>query len=414
MSFLTTSPPNLHDDMPQVAPRRRRRLNAARRLLRWFWLLGLPFALAAVVSLGQALTRSSNLTTSERFVEWVRDHHGGSLVNSIEHWWYLHHQPKVGGTLSALPTFGKTTSSSAPGGASGPASTAAPTTTVPSWVLTPIAPSVANPLPGEGQWAPIGDLVDGKPALQVTYLRPDAIHTTLVAGVVHIDQSLVHLHLYAGRTVPGHGPWPGGSSIAPADQSSVLAAFNSGFRMQDANGGFSLAGRSDPSLRLGAASVVITSDGKATVGQWGRDVQAGPTVVAVRQNLDLIVDNGAPVSGLNDNTDNRWGKTVGNALYVWRSGLGVDAKGNLVYVAGDGLSVQSLANLLTRAGAVRGMELDINYAWVSFNVFPHNASHQLLIAQTAKLLAGMKKPSTRYLAPDDRDFFAVYPIGAGT
>ena len=45
-------------------------------------------------------------------------------------------------------------------------------------------------------------------------------------------------------------------------------------------------------LRAGAASFVIYVDGTATVGQWGRDVTMTPNVTSVRQNLDLLVDNG--------------------------------------------------------------------------------------------------------------------------
>jgi hypothetical protein len=49
------------------------------------------------------------------------------------------------------------------------------------------------------------------------------------------------------------------------------------------------------------------------------------------------------------------------------------------------------------------MELDINSFWVSMITYgapgalePHN------------LLPAMNRPATRYLEPDDRDFFAVY------
>jgi len=63
-----------------------------------------------------------------------------------------------------------------------------------------------------------------------------------------------------------------------------------------------------------------------------------PTVTAVRQNLDLIVDHGALVSGLADSNSGLWGGTVDNKVYVWRSGAGVDAHGNLVYVGGPGLT----------------------------------------------------------------------------
>ena len=66
----------------------------------------------------------------------------------------------------------------------------------------------------------------------------------------------------------------------------------------------------------------------------------------------------------------KWGATVGNAVYVSRSGLGVTADGALVYVGGPGLNITDLANLLVRAGAVRsGMELDINVDWVNYSYY---------------------------------------------
>ena len=244
--------------------------------------------------------------------------------------------------------------------------------------------------------------------MQVTLLRPDALHTSLVVAVVHIDQSLARLQLYAGRVVPGHGPWPGNYWIGRTAQRSVLAAFNSGFRLQDASGGFFLGGRHIGSLEPGGASAVIHSDGRMSIDDWGRDAQAGPDVVAVRQNLALIVDHGELVSGVGNANDSRWGKTVGNALFVWRSGIGMDAQGNLLYAAGPGMSVKTLASVLQRAGAVRAMELDINYAWVQFNVYPHDAKGRLVPASAFKLLDGMKKPAQRYLSTEDRDFFAVF------
>ena len=68
-------------------------------------------------------------------------------------------------------------------------------------------------------------------------------------------------------------------------------------------------------------------------------------------------------------TPPRWGATLGNAVYVWRSGVGVTANGALVYVGGPGLNITDLADLLVRAGAVRAMELDINTDWVNFSTY---------------------------------------------
>ena len=59
-------------------------------------------------------------------------------------------------------------------------------------------------------------------------------------------------------------------------------------------------------LRVGAASLVIYRNGTALVGEWGRDARMAPNVVAVRQNLNLLVDNGQAVPGLNPNDIWTW------------------------------------------------------------------------------------------------------------
>jgi hypothetical protein len=95
--------------------------------------------------------------------------------------------------------------------------------------------------------------------------------------------------------------------------------------------------------------------------------------------------------------------TVGNAIRVWRSGIGVDVQGNLIYAAADGQTVGSLAQILIRAGAIRGMQLDINSYWVSLITYAQPDA-----GSSSNLLPGMTRPASRYLTPDDRDFFAVY------
>ena len=274
-----------------------------------------------------------------------------------------------------------------------------------------VVPMASPPLPGEGHWQPAGDPVGGLPAVEVTYLRPDALHTSLVAGVAWMDTRLLRAELIPGLQVPGHGPWASGSQVPASERVDLLAAFNSGFRMSGSHGGFYAEGRSVGQLLAGAASLVVRTDNTVTVGEWGRDVRLGPDVAAVRQNLSLIVDAGAPVAGLDDNLHSRWGATLGNRVLVWRSGVGVDRNGGLIYVGGPGLSVRSLAALLARAGCVRAMELDINFDWVTFNLYRHAPDQS--IAGATKLLDTMRWPATRYLSPDSRDFVALYARRSG-
>ena len=92
-----------------------------------------------------------------------------------------------------------------------------------------------------------------------------------------------------------------------------------------------------------------------------------PGVDFARQNLPLIVAGGRPNPNLNDGP--QWGLTLGNAVRVWRSGVGIDARGNLIYAAANDQTVESLAEILIHAGAVRAMQLDINSYWVTFNSY---------------------------------------------
>jgi len=74
--------------------------------------------------------------------------------------------------------------------------------------------------------------------------------------------------------------------------------------------------------------------------------------------------------------------------------------------AANDQTAKSLAQILRHAGAVRAIELDINSTWVSFNTYSHRNGRG-----ATKLLPGMSRDVTRYLTPDDRDFFAVYRRG---
>jgi hypothetical protein len=95
--------------------------------------------------------------------------------------------------------------------------------------------------------------------------------------------------------------------------------------------------------------------------------------------------------------------TLGNAVRVWRSGIGVDGHGDLIYAAANYQTVGSLAAILIHAGALRAMQLDINSYWVTFNSYAGRDA-----TRPSSLLPAMTRPATRYLSPDDRDFFAVY------
>jgi hypothetical protein len=352
----------------------------------------------------QALTGPGNDALSIRSVEWLRSHHFRWLVNDVENFWYTHHQPKKGGTLSPALRAQMAQGAVNPSAGTRPApqSVALPSP-------APIAPLVSNSMPGEGQWRPLGRAVHGLPAMYATYLRPDAVHTGLLAAVAWIDPRLVRVVQYAGVLEPGGGGWAHQLPISPAVRPQLLAVFNSGFKMDDAQGGYYDSGRYARPLRVGAATLWITGDGMAHVGQWGHDGSLTSDVVMARQNLHLIVDQGQPVPGVENNNPAQWGWTVGNKVLVWRSGVGETANGALVYAGGPGLSAYGLARLLARAGAVRAMELDINSNWVDFFTYapgpPGSPPGDLSVS---KLLVDMQPSASNYLSASSRDGVAIF------
>jgi hypothetical protein len=374
--------------------RRRRRIVAA---------IGAVLAVLLIwlaVSIGGALTNPALGTSpGSRLAEWVREHGGASIVNWAENEWYSHHQPKVGGALPRGTIHNPTTVTTAP------AAVAVPHLPPP----TPIVPLASPPVAGEGQWSPVGRLVHGVPAVYETLIRPSAIHTSYVVGVAWMDPMLLKATLYSGSQIPGGGPFTHTAPISPTDSTSLVAAFNAGFLMSAANGGYYTDNKTIVPLRTGAASFVVYKDGTFALGQWGPDVSMTPNVVSVRQNLDLLVENGQVVPAAYDANSSAWGATLGGGLYVWRSALGITANGALLYVGGPGLDIYNLANIMVHAGAVRAMELDINTDWVNFSTYqPATAGGQAAGANGSELLAGMSGGPGRYFEPWwARDFFTM-------
>ena len=350
-------------------------------------------ALASPVlwSLGQAITAPGTDSVSARVAEWARRHGAGGLVTWLEQRSYS--PPKVGGAPAANSPLRSAEAPAVPAGQAGVAAD----------VLRPVLPPARPPLPGEGRWH-ILEMVRGLPAVQASYVRPDAVHTSYTAAIVRIDQRLVRAVYHPGTQDPGGGPWPVRPDLTGRDRVGLLAAFNAAFAMRDSRGGFYDFGRTVGRLNHDAASLVIYKDGHVDIGAWGRDLRMTPQVMTVRQNLALIVDHGKPVPGLDSNYQNQWGATIGNAKYVWRTSLGIAANGDLVFVTGNRLSAGTLADLLTRGGAVRAMELDINPYWTSFVLYRNLRDAPF----ERNLLPDMIRSPRRYDTTSLRDFIALY------
>jgi len=240
--------------------------------------------------------------------------------------------------------------------------------------------------------------------VQVTTLRPDDTHTSVLVGVLRLDPAAVRGQLRPGTRDPG-GSWQASASVAPT-AAGLAAVFNGGFRLNDpSHPGYYSEGHTVAPLVAGSASLVLRTDGTADVGSWGQEEHMGPDVASVRQNLLMLVDGGQVNPTCATGGTAEWGSTIGQAAYVTRSGFGVTATGAEVYVGGPALSVCSLGRILQDAGVVRGMELDINPDWVSGTYFTRPDGGA---ARGYSLFPDEKVPPQHYSSPSSRDWFAWY------
>jgi hypothetical protein len=338
------------------------------------------------------MMQPSSLPLWPRSVEWLRAHHGNWLVDEVEHYYYSWKAPDPGGPqLKTLPTVGV--------GTPPPGTTSAKRRV--SYAPPPVPPVFATPLPGEGVWRGTGPTVSGHPPVLVTTFRTEIAYPRIVAYVAWFDHTRTALAWYPGRYEPPNAPVRGPMSIPAGERWRLYATFNGGFIYADGNNGSSIGGRKYEPLKDGLATMIAYRDGRVDVRTWHGGSVAGPQIAFARQSLPLIVDHGRLNPALNDSS--QWGFTLGNAVRVWRTGAGIDRHGNLIYAAADYQTVSTLAEILKRAGAVRAMQLDINPEWPTLITYSHHGS-----LDPVRVVPNYQQPPTRYLVPDDRDFFAVY------
>ncbi len=362
--------------------------SAAMRLRRILLVASVTMLIPAAFSYVAAIGRTSNSSLGIRTVEWLRDNGGAGLVAKVESIYYSLTAPSKGGpTLRALPKVGV-------GGAPRVVKLAKE-------YRPPRVQAMLHPaLPGEGVWHATRPGLEASPPVLLSTLRNQPEYPRVVAGLAWINTKRTVVSLHPGRLEPSVSLPRGAMEVPHAARGRLLATFNSGFKLSDSRGGFAVGGHTYARLQNGQATLVGYNDGHLDVLDWryGPRIPAG--VSFARQNLPLIVNEGQLNSTLANGAE--WGATVGNAVLVWRSGIGIDRHGNLIYAAGEDQTVASLARTLLHAGAVRAMELDINSYWVSFISYGAPGAEE-----PKNLLPGMSRSATRYLEPDDRDFFTV-------
>jgi hypothetical protein len=308
-------------------------------------------------------------------------------------------------TLAGLCVTAACSSSSAATPAGGQAGSSHPARV--SAASPALSGSVTTPGPGRPAATPTASASAASvPAPQVAVSEVRTADGSIVT--VATFRGPVQYVLHNGSRDPGPaaaGLVRAGPAVTGAERRRLLAAFNGGFKLGAGAGGYVQEGHVISSLRGGYASLVIDRSGRARIGIWGHGLPApGEAVYSVRQNLQLLVDDGRPTPAAAD--WGLWGATLGGREDVGRSALGQDAAGDLIYAASMSTTPYDLADALARGGARVAMELDINPEWVQLDT-AHRPGGRLTAA-----VPGQNHPAGQYLVGWTRDFITVLASSA--
>jgi len=330
-------------------------------------------------------------------------------------------QPSASGKVVSEPVTPLAPKTPAPVGTQAPALVSNEPVDAPpvalAWIPPQITPigilptGAAGSVPGVGVWEPYIFDNNGQVVAYRSFVQTDPGRPYAVTAIVAFDLRAVRLHYVIGFTEP-YVPNPPGRSkgeIPAADKvpGYLLAAFNGGFKFEHGQFGSMADGLTSVPPRAGFAAVAMYQDGSMRIGEWGRDINPSPDLVAFRENGPLVIDKGK----ISQKVDipAYWGYTLTGATVTWRSGIAIDKDDTvLYYFAGDYNSINTLSQAMASVHPWYAMQLDINNFWVAFETF--KADKDGLVSEPL-FPVEMKENKDRFLATYTRDFFYITAAG---
>lgn len=235
---------------------------------------------------------------------------------------------------------------------------------------------------------------------------------SVVFTAVRLRARTTRLSWHVGLTDPPTSVLPPLDAQSKIDWKSeglagVVAVFNGAFKKAAHAGGAVVDGLTIEPMIKGNATVALDRFGHWAIGSWGaKDFPPkGFKPIALRQNLSLMVENGAPSPEARLWTTIRWGDFLNGNPAIARTSLGVDEKGNLIYVATTQHTLPlTLAQAMVQAGVVTGMELDMNPFWPMMGApsVPLHAPGPMALH-----LQGEMRTAATYFYGWQRDFFVA-------
>ncbi len=245
------------------------------------------------------------------------------------------------------------------------------TEATPSWP-PPSVPSIwQQTKPGEGEWEPVvlpwlkpvpgtTDDATTDAYFQRTVIRPDADRPYSELLIVAMDMRRLELGMEAGFEDPEPLTGPPGAGRLPREKDvldRVVATFNGAFKTTHGKYGMMVNRRVLLPPVPGAATVMVTDDGRVGVGSWPASEAIAEDIVSFRQNLDPLVEDGVA----NPTGRNIWGwQLSGTSIMTERTAMCVTPAGHLYYFWGAEMDGPTLGKALRQAGCSYGIHLDMN------------------------------------------------------
>jgi hypothetical protein len=267
--------------------------------------------------------------------------------------------------------------------------------------------------PGDGVWVPLSS-ADGEPVrMKKTLLHPDQSRSWAELFVVAVDLARVELKLVAGTREPQATEAEAVAVARPgrvpeAEEATVLAAFNGGFKTEHGRYGMRVNGVTLVSAQDEACTIAFYNDHSLKVASWPKIAAEQADMAWWRETPNCMYEDGKLHWRLAEGLAHRWGATVDGETVIRRSALGIDAAGKTLYVGiSNHTTAATIAHGMRHAGAVTVAQLDINFSYPKFVTFEKSPSGARIAIPLAQ---GFEFSEDEYIRkPSSRDFFYLLP-----
>lgn len=414
--------PDRGDPKPDGASPRPPR-NGGSRKRRWIVAGALGALLGSVLIVryapwgGPLIADGLRAVIGERAVAWLEERYAG-----LEDLWMLsthrHAAPRrLGDASPDLAPLALTGTDEAPVELV-PTATFAPAMVTQLPRLDAVVPRRARPpfpevaASDDGVWYPVRDPAQrsARPFAYRTLIHPDPDRSFAEVFVVAMPVREIALHLVPGTLEPETSNPEAvrlqrSGLIDAADEALLLAAFNGGFKSVHGHHGVSIGGVELSPLQPGLCTISGGGSSAVRIASWKRSDVADATSW-YRQSAACMLENGVLHAGLVNPESRKWGTALEGDTVIRRSAIGLDRSGELLYVAvSNSTTARALALGMQAAGAWNVAQLDINWSYPRFLIFPR-APAGARYATT--LFSGFLFEREEMLrVPSPRDFFYV-------